>query len=96
MRKELFEQLSESLKEAVEIHKGKVKPSREFYFSPLDIKHVRESLDFSQSKFAHMIGVSAGTLRNWEQGRRRPVGPAMVLLKVISKNPKMVFKALHT
>ena len=95
MKKELFKQLSESLEEAVEIHKGKLKPFREFYFSPLDIKHVRESLDFSQSKFANMIGVSAGTLRNWEQGRRRPVGPAMVLLRIISENPKMVFKALH-
>jgi putative transcriptional regulator len=96
MKKELFKQLSESLTEAVEIHKGKAKPSREFCFSPIDIKHVRESMDFSQSKFASMIGVSAGTLKNWEQGRRRPVGPAMVLLKVISENPKMVFKALRT
>ena len=57
MEKELFKQLSESLEEAVEIHKGKAKPSREFYFSSLDIKHVRESLDFSQSKFAHLSGV---------------------------------------
>ena len=41
-----------------------------------------------------MIGVSVATLRNWEQGRRYPIGPARALLKVVSENPRAVLKAL--
>jgi putative transcriptional regulator len=41
-----------------------------------------------------MIGVSVGTLRNWEQGRRVPEGPARALLRVASRNPDVVMKAL--
>ena len=42
-----------------------------------------------------MIGVSVSTLRNWEQGRRRPEGPALALLRVAARNPKAVVDALH-
>jgi putative transcriptional regulator len=41
-----------------------------------------------------MIGVSVATLQNWEQGRRRPEGPAQALLKIAEKNPKAVAEAL--
>ncbi len=41
-----------------------------------------------------MIGVSAATLQNWEQGRRHPEGPARALLKVASHNPEAVAEAL--
>ena len=43
-----------------------------------------------------MIGVSVATLRNWEQGRRTPDGPALALLRVASRNPQAVVDALHT
>jgi len=43
-----------------------------------------------------MIGVSVGTLQNWEQGRRKPEGPARALLQVAAKNPKAVIEALGT
>jgi putative transcriptional regulator len=42
-----------------------------------------------------MIGVSVATLRNWEQGRRTPDGPALALLRVAARNPRMVAEALH-
>jgi putative transcriptional regulator len=42
-----------------------------------------------------MIGVSVDTLQNWEQGRRRPEGPALVLLKLVEAAPETVLKALH-
>ena len=48
-----------------------------------------------QSEFALMIGVSARTIRNWEQRRRDPEGAAKALLIVAARNPKMVFEALH-
>jgi len=42
-----------------------------------------------------MIGVSVGILQNWEQGRRKPVGPARALLMVASENPEAVREALE-
>jgi DNA-binding transcriptional regulator YiaG len=48
--------------------------SRQFEYAPADIKAIRKRLEKSQSEFALMIGVSVSTLRDWEQGRRRPEG----------------------
>lgn len=96
MKKQLFEELVASVKEAGRIHRGEVKPSRRFVFEPEDVRRIREKLDKSQSEFARMIGVSVATLQNWEQGRRQPVGPARALLMVASKAPAVVAKALAT
>jgi len=89
-----FNELAESIKQAGEIRKGLREPSRVFEFSPLDIKDIRERFNQSQREFALMIGVSVATLQNWEQGRRRPVGPARALLKIAAENPKAVRDAL--
>jgi len=59
------------------------------------IKKVRRSLNVTQEVFSRMIGVSVGTLQNWEQGRREPEGPARALLTVAAKNPQAVLSALH-
>jgi putative transcriptional regulator len=94
MKKELFDELIESVKEAGRIHRGEVAPSRQFAFAPVDIKAIRARLDKSQEEFALMIGVSVATLRNWEQGRRSPEGPARALLQVAATNPQAVVDAL--
>ena len=62
--------------QAGRIRRGILKPSRVTTFQPADIKSVRENIKASQTEFALMIGVSVATLRNWEQGRRTPDGPA--------------------
>lgn len=95
MKKELFNDLIESVREAGKIRKGLLKPSRVFEYRPMDVKRVRGKLQVSQSQFALMIGVSKATLQNWEQGRREPEGPAKALLKVVEKNPKAVLEALQ-
>jgi putative transcriptional regulator len=46
----------------------------------LDIKRIREKYNLTQEKFAALLGISVRTLRNWEQGRRTPEGPAKILL----------------
>jgi putative transcriptional regulator len=61
----------------------------------MDIKSIRNKLHQSQSEFAFMIGVSISTLQNWEQGRRKPDGPAKALLKVAAESPEAVRKALE-
>ena len=94
MKKKDFDQLVSSVREAGKIRRGKKKPSRVFQFKPADVKRVRKRLGKSQPEFALMIGVSVSTLRNWEQGRRVPEGPARALLKVASKNPEAVAEAL--
>ena len=95
MKNEDFEMLVSSIKEAGEIKKGKKEPSRIFEIDAPEIKMVRDTLHVSQSEFALMIGVSVRTLQNWEQGRRKPEGPAKALLRVASRNPKAVLDALH-
>lgn len=94
MKKRDFEDLVASVREAGKIRRGELAPSRAFEFEPADVKGIRHALRFSQSEFAAMIGVSVATLQNWEQGRRRPEGPARALLKVAEKNPKAVLEAL--
>jgi putative transcriptional regulator len=94
VKKELFEDLVSSIKEAGRIHRGEAKPSRTFIFQPEEVRNIREKLHKSQPEFAQMIGVSVATLQNWEQGRRQPQGPARALLMVASKAPTVVANAL--
>lgn len=94
MSSKLYKELTESIKEAGRIRRGEAKPSRVFKYDAIDIRRLREAVNVSQSEFARMIGVSKGTLQNWEQGRRRPRGPAKALLRVFEKDPKAVVRAL--
>jgi putative transcriptional regulator len=94
MRKQDFEKLAESIRQAGRIRRREAKPSRVLEFAPVDVKAIRRRLGKSQSEFAHMIGVSVATLQNWEQGRRRPEGPARALLQVAATDPQAVAKAL--
>ncbi|MGJ8655165.1 MAG: NadS family protein [Akkermansiaceae bacterium] len=91
-----FQKLCDSIKEAGEIRSGKAKPSRVSVYEAPDPKKIRERLGLSQSRFAAIIGVSARTLQNWEQGRRQPEGPATALLRVVDRDPEAVLHALHS
>jgi putative transcriptional regulator len=94
MRKKDFETLVESIRQAGSIRRGTSQPSRVTLVAPVDVKAIRQRLGKSQSEFALMIGVSVSTLQNWEQGRRRPVGPARALLRVAAQSPEIVAAAL--
>ena len=95
MKKQDFHKLVASVRQAGRIRRGRMRASRVFTFKPADVKAVRLKLKKSQTEFALLIGVSVATLRNWEQGRRTPDGPAMALLKVASENPCAVAAALR-
>lgn len=90
----MFAELEQSLKEAVAIKKGEMKPARVFEMEPFDIAKIRGKTNKTQEEFAAMLNISIGTLRNWEQGRRKPDGAALSLLKVVSADPKYVEKIL--
>ena len=95
MDKELFEQLHQSMKQAVAIAKGEMQPSRVFTVELPDVKAVREKTGLSQSVFAAMIGVKVKTLQNWEQHRRNPSGAAAALLTIFDREPETAMKVLH-
>ncbi len=61
----------------------------------VDVAAIRASTGLSQGAFARSIGVAKGTLLNWEHGRRRPTGPAQVLLAMIAKQPSLVREMLR-
>jgi DNA-binding transcriptional regulator YiaG len=60
----------------------------------IDLRAIRALTGLSQAKFAELLGIELSTLRNWEQGRRAPTGPARALLRAIRNNPVEVIKAL--
>ena len=95
MKNKDFKDLLISIDQARNIHAGKMRASRITKFNPVMVRAIRLKLHASQAAFAHMIGVSIDTLQNWEQGRRRPEGPALALLKIAQVNPRIVIKALH-
>ena len=88
MKKELFQELFESVRQGGAIMRGTMKPSRTIEFPESEVRKIREQYGLSQDKFASLMGISVATLRNWEQGRRKPEGPARVLLMVADKHPE--------
>jgi putative transcriptional regulator len=94
MNEKDFNILAQSVKQAGKIRRGEMKPSRTTIFKPADVRAIRTKLGKSQSEFALLIGVSIATLQNWEQGRRRPEGPAQALLRIAAVNPEAVAQAL--
>ena len=58
------------------------------------VRRVRQRLGLSQAQFSAKIGVSLETIRNWEQGKRNPTGPARILLKILDKAPEAALAAL--
>ena len=95
MKKELFEELLKSVKEAADIERGSAKPSRTVEIKTAnDVVATRARLGISQTKFAQLLGISENTLQNWEQGRRKPTGPAKVLLKVAARHPRILLETV--
>ena len=88
MKKELFDDLLQSVQEAGAIMRGEMAPSRVFDFTPLDVKAIREKLNKSQHEFALMIGVSTSTLQDWEKECCIPQEAARAVLKIAEKNPQ--------
>jgi len=86
-----------SLKKAIAWAEGEDIPVRltKVEAEPTDIRGLRRRLKLSQPAFAAKFGFQPATLRNWEQGRTRPDGPARVLLAVLARHPEAVEDALR-
>jgi len=64
--------------------------------SGADIIALRRFLDLTQVQFAKAMGISVHTLRNWEQGRRHPEGPAIALLRIAARHPRIIRENLES
>jgi putative transcriptional regulator len=77
-------------------HRGTPPPQQLVVQVPpeFDVRALRRKLGMSQARFAASFGFGLAAVQSWEQGRRRPEGPARVLLKVIEHEPDAVRRAL--
>ena len=92
-----FDSVAQGLREAIAYAEGQ-KTGAEVHrieVPNVDVAAIRARTGLSQAAFARSIGVAKGTLLNWEHGRRRPTGPAQILLAMIAKKPALVKDMLH-
>ena len=83
------------LEEALAHARGEESPGLVVHVpTAIDVAALRHRTGLTQMAFSRRIGVSTATLRNWEQGRRAPEGPARVLLAMLERNPKVVEETL--
>ena len=102
--------LIDAMQEVVAIERGKATPARVIkvsltarkatatpapHFNAAHVKHVRSKLKLSQPVFAKALNVSPGTVRAWEQGATTPSGPALRLLEIAEREPRVVLGAVH-
>ncbi len=91
-----FDDIAQGLHEAIAFSKGLEPGARvhRIVVPEPDVRAIRLSTGLSQDAFAASIGVAVGTLRGWEQKRRRPDGPARVLLALIHQTPALIRESL--
>jgi putative transcriptional regulator len=95
VKDELFDQLVASLREGGAVLRGERTASRRFVIDAPDVKRIRARYNLPQGRFAALLGISVATLRNWEQGRRTPEGPARILLLVAARHPEAVLDSVR-
>lgn len=88
--RDIGQELLDGLRE-IKAHKaGKAKLRTHELKEPSAPQEIRNKLGLSQGAFAGLIGVSPRTLQDWEQGRRKPQGPAKALLRIVEKHPEVL------
>lgn len=90
------EALIESFSEAVAWARGETQLPVQEYQPPkrVEIEPIRKRLGLTQASFARVFGLNVATVRDWEQGRRTPEGPARTLLAIIARHPEIVHEVL--
>jgi len=95
---EVADSVRRGLKDAIAYargDKGRGQESVVYVPDHVDVRALRRRLGLTQERFAARYGFRLATVRDWEQGRRRPIGPARVLLYVIDREPEAVARALR-
>jgi len=95
---EIDKQIIGAFEEAIEDARGENNGTREIVvFVPdnIDVAVIRKRLKMTQEEFADVFGFSLGSVRDWEQGRKPPLGSNRAFLTVIDRDPVAVFNALR-
>ncbi|HEX8209625.1 MAG TPA: helix-turn-helix domain-containing protein [Longimicrobium sp.] len=93
MKNELFDELVGSIKEAGAYLRSEQTPAVVSFVAEPDPRPIRKRLGLTQDQFAVALCGSVTTLRDWEQGRRDPSGPAMRLLQIAAKHPEIILES---
>jgi len=92
---EFFESVKKGAEEAFAWKQGKKTGARVTKFTALNVSEIRKQTNMTQKEFSESFSIPLSTLRQWEQGKRIPQGPAQALLKIISHNADMALEALN-
>jgi len=96
MRKKAFDKIAEGLSEVLAIARGEAKPARLHIPAEIDVRSIRAKLALSQDDFAALFGFTLNQIKDWEQGRSRPLGGVRAYLMIIDRDPKRVLALLRS
>lgn len=94
MSKDVFNQISEGLNEALAVARNQSEPHGWHVPADIDVKAIRRKTGLTQKDFAQAFGFGLDQLKQWEQGRARPVHGLRAYLLLIDDNPAYLLKAL--
>ncbi|WOH47623.1 DNA-binding transcriptional regulator [Bradyrhizobium sp. sBnM-33] len=95
MAKKAFDKIAGGLTEALAIARGNAKPSKLHVPAEIDVRGIRKGLGLSQDEFAQEFGFTINQIRDWEQGRTRPLDGLRAYLMIIERNPQAVLNLLR-
>jgi putative transcriptional regulator len=95
MSKKAFDRIAEGLTEALAIVRGEAKPARLHIPAEIDVRAIRVRTKLSQEDFATAFGFTINQIREWEQGRARPLGGVRAYLLIIERDPRRVLELLR-
>jgi putative transcriptional regulator len=95
MSKRAFDQIAEGLTEALAVARGEAEPARLHVPAEMDVRAIRGKTKLSQDAFASLFGFTVHQIRQWEQGRNRPLGAMRAYLMLIEHDPALVLSAMR-
>jgi putative transcriptional regulator len=96
MGKKAFDKIAEGLSEVLAIARGEAKPAKLYIRAEIDVRSIRAKLALSQDDFAAVFGFTVNQIKDWEQGRSRPLGGVRAYLMIIDRDPKSVLALLRS
>jgi putative transcriptional regulator len=96
MSKKAFDKIAEGLREALSIARGEAKPSRLHIPAEIDVRRIRSKLHLTQDDFAALFGFTINQIKDWEQGRSRPLGGVRAYLMLIDRDPNSVIALIES
>jgi putative transcriptional regulator len=94
--KKAFEKIAAGLDEALEMARGNAKPAKLYVPPEISVREIRKKLSLSHDDFAAEFGFTINQIRDWEQGRTRPLGGLRAYLMLIKSDPQAVSQLLRS